>query len=147
MRQVLARAKDGDEHARLALDVYIHRLRGAIAQMTASLGGLDVLVFTGGVGERSAAVRALAVAPLGFLGLAIDEQRNRLLDGDEEPPSSPGAGRPAQIVGNRAAQRDLDVAAPRASASTLVIAAREDAEIARQVRLLLAHQTGRGGSA
>ena len=57
MQAVLARADDGDAAAALARDVYIHRLRAMIAAMAASLGGLDVLVFTGGVGERSAAIR------------------------------------------------------------------------------------------
>jgi acetate kinase len=66
MRELLAR---DDDDARLALDVYIHRLRSEIASMTASLGGLDVLVFTGGVGENSHQIRERAVGGLGFLGL------------------------------------------------------------------------------
>jgi len=68
MRWVIARAADDDEDARLALDVYAHRLRAGIAAMTASLGGLDVLVFTGGVGERSPRIRREAAAGLGHLG-------------------------------------------------------------------------------
>jgi acetate kinase len=147
MREVLVRAQRGDEQARLALDVYIHRLRGAIAQMTASLGGLDVLVFTGGVGEGSATVRALAVAPLGFLGLAIDEQRNRLLDAENKPVPNQDAAQPLENGGHGVARRDTDVAARHARVPTLVIAAREDVEIADQVRVLLAHPTRRGGSA
>jgi acetate kinase len=147
MREVLAGAEAGDERGRLALDVYIHRLQGAIAQMAASLGGLDVLVFTGGVGERSAAVRARAVARLGFLGLAIDEQRNRLADRDGEPASNPGGEQPARTQGQRAAPRDADVGAREAQVTTLVIAAREDLEIANQVRVLLAHPTRGGPSA
>jgi acetate kinase len=67
MREVLARAGGGDPAARLALEVYLHRLRAAVAAMTAALGGLDVLVFTGGVGEHSAEVRAAAAAGLGYL--------------------------------------------------------------------------------
>ena len=63
----------------LALDVYLHRLRAAIAAMAAALGGLDVLVFTGGVGERAAAVRAGAAGGLGFLGVEIDARRNDAL--------------------------------------------------------------------
>ena len=66
MRELLAR---DDPDARLALDVYIHRLRAGIAAMAASLGGLDALVFTGGVGERAARVRELACAGLGHLGV------------------------------------------------------------------------------
>jgi acetate kinase len=65
MRELLAR---DDADARLALGVYVHRLRAAIAAMTASLGGLDVLTFTGGVGEHAARIRADVVAGLAFLG-------------------------------------------------------------------------------
>jgi acetate kinase len=64
MRQVLARADAGDEAAALARDVYVHRLRAMIASMTASLGGLDALMFTGGVGERASAIRTATVAAL-----------------------------------------------------------------------------------
>ena len=67
----------GDESARLALDVYLHRLRAGIAAMTARLGGLDVLVFTGGVGERSPEVRSARSAGLGFLGAHLDDARNQ----------------------------------------------------------------------
>jgi acetate kinase len=114
MREVLARANDGDGRAELALEVYIHSLRAAVAAMTAALGGLDALVFTGGVGERSADVRQLTIQGLGFLGLALDQQRNR------------------------AAHPDADLSATDAYAATVVLAAREDLEIARQVRELLA---------
>lgn len=114
MRRVLDRAAKGDEEATLARDAYIHRLRGSIAAMAGALGGIDGLVFTGGVGENSPEVRALAVEGLGFLGLELDADRNRAAHGDAEL----GAG------GGRAA--------------VLVIAAREDLEIAAQVRRLLA---------
>ena len=58
MREIVERAAAGEPPARLALDVYVHRLRAGIAAMAAALGGLDALVFTGGVGEHSEAVRA-----------------------------------------------------------------------------------------
>ena len=77
MRAILAGAAAGEERPRLALDVYLHRLRGAIASMAAAIGGLDALVFTGGVGERSAAVRAMAADGLGFLGVAVDAGAQR----------------------------------------------------------------------
>jgi acetate kinase len=112
MREVVARAPT-DDGARLAFDVYIHRLRAGIAAMTAALGGLDALVFTGGVGERSAAVRAAAAEGLAFLGVAVDAARNRAPSGD------------------------ADVSAAGASVRTLVVPAREDLEIARQVRACL----------
>ncbi len=113
MREVLSRAQGGETTAQLALDVYMHRLRGSIAAMAASLNGLDAIVFTGGIGERSAVVRELTVEGLGFLGLAIDAARNREAAGD------------------------ADISAAGAGAGTLVIAAREDLEIARQSRAVL----------
>jgi acetate kinase len=113
MREVLARA-DTDDRARLALDVYVHRLRAGIAAMVAALGGLDALVFTGGVGERAPAIRAATADGLGFLGVAIDPAANEA-----------------------AGDADADVSAPGAAARTLVLHAREDLEIAGQVREVL----------
>jgi acetate kinase len=113
MREVLTRSGAGDAAARLALDTYVHRLRGLVGSMAAALGGLDVLAFTGGVGERSAEIRAAAAAGLGFLGVAVDPARNEAVDGDTE------------ISGGGAAAR------------TVVVRAREDLEIASQVRALL----------
>jgi acetate kinase len=113
MREVLSRAAAGDAGAGLALDVYVHRLRGSIAAMTAAMGGLEALVFTGGVGEHAPEVRERAAAGLDFLGVAIDAARNRAGDGDR------------------------DVGAVTAPVRTLVVAAREDLEIASQVRAVL----------
>ena len=70
------RPRAGDHDAALAIGVYLHRLRAGIAAMVAALGGLDALVFTGGVGERSAPVRWRAAEGLGFLGVSLDEGRN-----------------------------------------------------------------------
>jgi acetate kinase len=77
------RAAGGDEAARLAVDVYVHRVAGAVAAMAAAAGGLDVLVFTAGIGERSAHVRERVCGRLGFLGVAIDPARNGA-DGDRD---------------------------------------------------------------
>ena len=115
MRAVLARAASGDAHALLALEIYVNRLRGSIAAMAASLGGLDALVFTGGVGERSAPVRALAAEGLGFLGVALDAAVNEGATGTA----------------------DAEIGADGAAVRTYVIPAREDVEIARQVRGVL----------
>jgi acetate kinase len=98
-------------HDGLALDVYLHRLRAGIAAMAASLGGLDTLVFTGGVGEHAPAVRRRAAAGLGFLGVAV----------------APG----------RADTTDADISAPGAAVRTFVITAREDLEIVAAVRRIL----------
>jgi acetate kinase len=69
MRSVLSRAASGSPEAVLARDAYLHRLRALIASMAAALGGLDVLVFTGGVGENSEEIRRRAIDGLGFLGV------------------------------------------------------------------------------
>jgi acetate kinase len=113
MREVVAGAGKGEPRAVLALDVYVHRLRGAMAAMAAALGGLDVLVFTGGVGEHAAEVRRRAADGLAFLGVALDAAANR----DAAP--------------------DAEVSAPGSAVRTLVIAAREDLEIAAGVRAAL----------
>ena len=110
MREVETRAANGDPDARLALDVYGHRLAGAVAAMAASLGGLDAVAFTGGVGEHSAGVRADAARRLAWLGVELDDGRNAAAAGDAE------------------------ITAAGATVRTLVITAREDLQIAREVR-------------
>src|SRR5947207_1843028 len=82
MREILKRIADGDERAELAFDVYIHRLRALIAGMAAAMNGLDVLVFTGGVGENASPVRGAAVAGLRFLGVEIGPTLEASLSGD-----------------------------------------------------------------
>jgi acetate kinase len=113
MREILDRAGAGDEAAQLALDVYMHRLRSLIAAMAAATAGIDVLVFTGGVGERSAEVRSRAADGLGFLGIELDADRNVT------------------------AAADAEIGAQAAPVRTLVLTAREDLEMARQARPLL----------
>ncbi len=113
MREILERVgNDGD--AKLAIDVYVHRLRGQIAAMAAALGGLDVLVFTGGVGEHSAEVREQAVSQLGFLEVHLDPDRNR------------------------EASTDVEIGADGAAVRIAVVHAREDLEMVRLARPLLA---------
>jgi acetate kinase len=76
MREVTRRAADGDESARLALEVYLHRLRKYIGAYCAVLGRVDVIAFTAGVGENSAEVRAGALRGLDPLGIELDPVRN-----------------------------------------------------------------------
>lgn len=76
MRIICKAIADNNEQAQLAFDVYIHRLKSAIGSMVASLNGLDVLVFTAGVGENSAIVREKTCTGLGYLGLQLDENKN-----------------------------------------------------------------------
>jgi acetate kinase len=113
MREVLARAAEGDGDATLARDVYVHRLRAGIAAMAVSLDRLDAVVFTGGVGEHAPAIRARTAEGLGLLGLTLDAERNAASD------------------------TDADISEADARVRTLVVSAREDIEIARQVRHLL----------
>jgi len=114
MRELLAAAEDGSPDAALARDIYVHRLRAGIAAMAASMNGLDALVFTGGVGENAAPIRGRAVDGLGFLGLSLDAQANERGAGD-------------RVIGSAGGAADV-----------LVVASREEVEIARQVGSLLA---------
>jgi len=82
LRDVLAAGDRGDERARLAVDVYIHRLRFHIGAMLGALGGLDAVVFTAGVGEHSAEIREAALRPFAFLGVQVDGERNRQAEPD-----------------------------------------------------------------
>jgi acetate kinase len=110
MAEILSRH---DPEARLAIEVYLHRLASAIAAMTASLGGIDVLVFTGGVGERSAEIRRRCCERVGYLGVDLDAA----LNADARP--------------------DCAIAAADATCQVLVIAAHEELEIARLVETTL----------
>ncbi len=76
MREILVAKQKGHERAKLAFDIYIHRLREAIGSMAAVLGGMDALVFSAGVGENSPEVRAAACSTLEFLDLKIDRELN-----------------------------------------------------------------------
>src|SRR5580658_7179605 len=76
MREVVAAMKQGNARAKLAFDIFVHRLRSGIGSMIAALNGIDALVFTAGIGENSAEVRAAACANFGFLGLVLDPTKN-----------------------------------------------------------------------
>ena len=76
LRAITSRIESGDEAADLALDVFCHRIRKYVGAYTAVLGGCDALVFTAGIGEHSALVRARVCAGLGVFGIALDEGRN-----------------------------------------------------------------------
>ena len=91
MRQILKQAPNNPD-ARLALEVYIHRLVQTVGAMAATLDGVDGLVFTAGVGENSAQVRELVCENLGHLGLELDATSNARCkpDADIASPTSPG---------------------------------------------------------
>jgi len=77
MRVIEQRAAEGDEDCRLALNVYSHRVRKYLGAYAASMGGVDAIAFTGGIGENSALVRHRCLQRLDFLGAVLDEDRNR----------------------------------------------------------------------
>jgi acetate kinase len=114
LRAVIERADAGDEQAQLAYDVYRHHLVQHIAAMVASMGGCDALVYTGGAGFGSARLRRDVSPSLAYLGLELDEDAN---DGR--------------------ADEDAVISAANSSLSALKVKAREDLEIARQVRHLV----------
>ncbi|MBE8986646.1 acetate kinase [Nostoc sp. LEGE 12450] len=84
MREVREAIAQGNSRAQLAWDIYVHRLRSGIGAMLISLGGLDALVFTAGVGEHSAEIRQAACEAFGFLGLKIDLEKNQQQPVDED---------------------------------------------------------------
>jgi acetate kinase len=102
MRAVLAAEAAGDQQAALAVGVFVHRLAVTVGGMLPSLGGLDALVFTGGIGEHSPVIRARAAARLAYLGLSLDAHANA------------------------AVAEDADIAAPDSRVRVLVLTARED---------------------
>ncbi len=108
MRAVMEAMARGDSRAQLAFDVYVHRLCAETGAMLSSLGGLDALVFTAGVGENSPEVRAKAADAFAFLGIRLDEAKNA-----QSPP-------------------DTDIAAPDSAVRVLVVHTQEEWEIARE---------------
>ncbi len=113
MREILNAIKNGNHRAKLALDIYVHRLRSGIGSMIAVLGGVDALIFTAGVGEHSPDVRAQTCDNLGYAGLKLDATKN--------------ARSPA----------DQDISTTDSAARILLIRAQEDWEIARDCWKLL----------
>jgi acetate kinase len=113
LRDVLEARSGGDADAALAFDVYVHRLVREVGAMAAAASGLDVLVFTGGMGEHSPDLRAAAAEGLRFLGVEVDGSANR-------------------------ATGDADLTADGAMVRTVVVTAAEDVEVARETARVLA---------
>jgi acetate kinase len=112
-REVEAAAMQGRDRARLALEIYADKVRTTIGTLTTSLGGIDALVFTAGVGEHSASLRLAACTGLEFLGLKLDPERNA------------------------SCEPDVDIAAAESRARILIIHTREELMIARAASLQL----------
>jgi len=113
LREVERLAASGDARAQLAIDVMTHRVVTAIGAMIVAAGGVDALVFTGGIGEGSAALRRAVAERLQFLGMKV--------------------GAANEQVDNA----DIEVSPPGAAIAVLVVHAREDVELARDARQLL----------
>jgi acetate kinase len=111
MREALERRAAGDPDAALGVDVYLHRFRAEVASMVAAMDGLDILAFTGGVGENSADIRRLACTGLSFV--EVDDDRNARGSGDR------------------------DISTETSPVRVIVVAAREDLQIALEVRRVL----------
>jgi len=114
-RDVRKAMERGDERARLAWELYAYRLRWHVGAMASVLGGLDVLAFTGPVGEHMAALRATVCVGLEFLGIELDDARNRAAVCD----------------------RDSDVSESHARAKTYVIRTLEEWAIAKRIHTFL----------
>jgi acetate kinase len=123
MRQIVAAMKEGHPRAKLAFEIFVHRLQAGIGAMIAVLGGIDALVFTAGIGENSPEVRTAACANLGFLNLKLDPAKNAHSPVDQEISLSDSAVR------------------------VLIVRAQEDWAIARACwRLASATKQGRAGA-
>jgi acetate kinase len=97
MRTLLEAEEKGNERAKLAIDIFCYRLRKYIAAYVGALGGVDALVFAGGIGENSPAVRARSLHGLDAVGLSLDSARNEAAQGVEAEISPEGA-RPRVFV-------------------------------------------------
>ena len=78
MRDVENAAKSGDERAKLAQDMYFYRIKKYIGAYAAAMGGLDVIVFTAGVGENQVSMRSEVCKNMEFLGVKFDESKNNV---------------------------------------------------------------------
>lgn len=113
MRLVISLAQQGDERAKLAIEMYCLRVRQAIGALSATLGGLDGLIFTAGVGENSPVIREKVIAKLAFLGLELDPELNNNC------------------------KPDCDISAANSKTRILVLTAREELQILNEINSLL----------
>ncbi len=118
MRQITAAMRDGHSRAKLAFDIFVHRLRSSMGAMIAVLGGIDALVFTAGIGENSPEVRAAACDNFGFLGAKLDPAKNA-----QSPP-------------------DQEISRFDSAVRILIVRAQEDWAIARECRRLASTRIG-----
>jgi acetate kinase len=123
MREIAAAMEEGNPRAKLAFEIFVHRLRAGIGAMIAGLGGIDALVFTAGIGENSSEVRAAACVNFRFLGLKLDASKNAQSSADQ------------------------DISLPDSAVRVLVVRAQEDWAIAKECwRLASAKIRGRASA-
>jgi acetate kinase len=118
MRQIVAAMKKGQARAKLAFEIFVHRLQSSIGAMMGVLGGMDALVFTAGIGENSPEVRAAACVNFGYLGLQLDSGKNAQ--------SAP----------------DHDISLPDSAVRVFIVRAQEDWAIARDCWRLASARMG-----
>jgi acetate kinase len=112
MREIEGQAKNGDEYANLALEIFCYRIKKYIGAYCAVLGRLDAVVFTGGIGENSVLVRSMVCSGLEHMGISLDKARNATVSGDV-----------------------AEIQADRSPVKVLVVKTDEEREIARQTIL------------
>ena len=117
VRDLEAAADAGDSEAQLALEVFCSRIAQTVAAYTAVLGGIDLLVFAGGIGEHSARVRGAVCGALGFLGIAVDQSSNQ--------------------------SHAATISSPESKVRVRIVASEEDRQIARHCRALLCSAASR----
>lgn len=122
MRDIEAAAANGNDRARLAIAVFVHRVRKYIGAYAGVMGGVDAIVLTGGIGENSASMRERILGRFDFLGLVLDEHRNQDAKVTREDPIA-------------------DVTAPNARVRALVAATDEELMIARETAAVVAGKT------
>jgi acetate kinase len=91
MRELLAEEANGHERAHLAIEMFCYRLRKYVAAYAGAMGGVDAVIFTGGIGENAPAIRERSLAGLEFMGLRLDPERNRAAVGQEAEISAAGS--------------------------------------------------------
>ena len=89
MREIDAAAKNGDEKARLALDMYFYRIKKYVGAYAAAMGGTDIIVFTAGVGENQANMREEVCRDMEWMGVKLDNEKNATVHGEETIISAP----------------------------------------------------------
>jgi acetate kinase len=115
-RDLSAAAKEGNERAKLAIDIFCYRVKTYIGSYAAAMNGVDAIVFTGGIGENDLAVRKQCVSGLDFLGISIDDEKNAVRG------------------------KEIAISTPESKVKVLVIPTNEELAIARETLKLISNK-------